>query len=293
MTAAGGESHGHDPVNPLHPPTDPATNSNEPTDSAHLAHALSTEHLAVDATASNALRPRTRDRWAHRRAEPRALAFMWTLYLFVASMLTFAYVGTHGTLSWDVYRPVARLMLVTAAVGIGVLWPMVRLSQLPPQRHVGKSMLADWIVIVLPLAAVILPQAWLAGWPADVVTAVATHLASWALLVAGILMFALGRRTGPMQRSIAMGLCIMLLLAWPIATAVVRSAGGSLPELGDFASPLTMVYQLTADRPYRGHWHTVTAGQWWAILVKCATGLGVCLFGVGCGRGATAGEALD
>ncbi len=291
MSAAGDDSRENAAFNT----DDPAANSHDvsPVDTSLPMEQPVIEHAATDTAAPDPRTVRYRDRWAHRRAEPRALAFMWTLYLFFASMLTFAYVGTHGTLSWDVYRPVARLMLVTAAVGIGILWPMVRLSQLPPERRIGRAMFADWIVIVLPLAAVILPQAWLAGWPADVVTAVAAHLASWALLTAGILIIALSGRATPTARSLAMGVCIVLMLAWPITAAIVRGMGEATPTLGDFASPTTAVYQLTADHPYRGQWHTVMAGQWLSILAACVSGLGVCLFGVACGRGAGRREALD
>lgn len=233
-----------------------------------------------------------RDPWAHRRAEPRALAFMWTLYLFLASMMTFAYVGTHGTLSWDVYRPVARLMLVTATVGVGVLWPMVRLSQAPPRSR--AAMLGDWVVIVLPLTAVILPQAWLAGWPRDVVTALASHLAGWALLVAGVLTVALCGRdaAGAMRRVAAMIACIVLLLAWPAASAAMWALGAEPPAEAALGSPITAIYALTFDQPYRGHWHTVGDGQWWMILAVGCVGLVVFLAAVATRSGEVTRRAL-
>lgn len=260
------EAQPHDPPTPDDPPRQPEQSD------------------AGDASASAPARP---DPWRHRRAEPRALAFMWTLYLFAASMLTFLYVGSQGTLSWDSYRPAAKLMLITAAVGVGVLWPMVRLSQTPPSSRCASAMLGDWLVIVLPLAAVVLPQGWLAGWPMDVVLALAALLSAWAMLAAGVLTWGLCARctrgTSAPRRAITMAVCLGLVLAWPGVAAAMDAAGAFRPAgAWDLGSPLTGVYALTADQPYLGRWTAVTTEQWLTILGIGLVGLTV--WGLAAGR---------
>ena len=105
------------------------------------------------------------DRWAHRRGEPRLFAFLWTLFLLGATLLGFGSLGAIGMIDAGTYRAVARVILVSVAVGVVVVWPMTRLSQVTPARRATRAAFIDFIVIALPLQAVVLPQVFLPfGW---------------------------------------------------------------------------------------------------------------------------------
>src|ERR1043166_1453153 len=100
------------------------------------------------------VRPLVPDPWAHRRGEPRTFAALWLLFLFAATILSVGAVGIFGLMSTDVYRPAARVMLEIVAIGVVVLWPMVRLSQAAPAFPL-RAMLGDAVVVLVPAQAVI------------------------------------------------------------------------------------------------------------------------------------------
>jgi hypothetical protein len=210
------------------------------------------------------------DPWAHRRGEPRTFAAVWLLFLFAATILSVGAVGIFGLVSTDVYRPAARAMLEIIAVGVVILWPMVRLSQEAP-KHPMRSLLSDALVVLIPAQAVIWPQAltWMAGWPTNVVAAVAALIAGWGLLIAGLVAIYFNRspsahaegvaslRAGggsshaPLPRWAMMSLIILLVAAGPLVLALrPQSPKPSADWL--MSSPLTAVYELTRDRSWTG-----------------------------------------
>src|SRR5262249_53298101 len=133
------------------------------------------------------------DIWAHRRAEPRLFAFLWSVYVLIAvmgSILWLARMPAGSTGASSMYSPAARTLLVVIAAGITVLWPMTRLSQAAPERDPVGSALADLLVVQLPVQMVIWPMALLANWPGPVVMAVAMLFLAWGLLTGGILALA-------------------------------------------------------------------------------------------------------
>src|SRR5437867_4288680 len=82
-------------------------------------------------------RPRPRpDPWSHRRGEPRLFAFLWTLFLFAATGITFMTAVSLGGNSADVMRPATRALLALTGAGVVLLWPMVRLSQAPDEHPI-------------------------------------------------------------------------------------------------------------------------------------------------------------
>jgi hypothetical protein len=208
-------------------------------------------------------RPGSRDRWAHRRAEPRMLAFAWTMYLLIATGMSFARVGLAEPVDVQVYRASARALLLTVAIGACILWPMVRLSQALPKRPLWDTF-KDLLVIVAPMQAVIWGQALLSRWPVQSLGAVAIGLAAWTAICGGILAMAMGAGGAPERRLGAM-----------VAIVVVTCAGGAVvlaeglgPRTG-LLSPYTMPWALLGRDLSLGYTLGPTPAQWGAVIGLC------------------------
>lgn len=226
----------------------------------------------------------TGDRWAHRRAEPRPLAFMWTVYLFTATAMTFAAISGAGGLTLDVYRPALRILLMTVAVGVAVVWPMVRLSQSAPVGPAAGASLKDWFAIVAPLQAIVWPQWLLAGWPVRVIAGLAGTLSAWAVLTAGMLALYFAWESGRERRD-ATGRSWMM--AGFVGVAGLGPAGGAvwglLTSMGPgppgrltwwmLSSPLSAVFEITRDEPSGPAVMAV-----WAVAANVAVAGLVCWF---------------
>jgi hypothetical protein len=230
-------------------------------------HVISTQAPAVPAG----------DRWAHRRGEPRTFAAAWILFLFGATVVSVGAVGAFGLLSADVYRPAARVMVEITAVGLAVLWPMVRLSQEAPRSPL-RAMAQDLIVMLGPVQAVVWPQAlfWMAAWPVSVVLCLDLFLCGWGLLVGGLLA---GYFVRPVVRRWAMmALLLLLMLVGPVVAALMRpdAAAAADPALSRPAvewlmtSPLTGVYEITRDRSWTGLHARVDARHWAGVVLVWA-----------------------
>jgi hypothetical protein len=237
-----------------------------------------------------------RDRWAHRRVEPRLLAFLWTMYLFAATGLTLASVRQGWYITPDVYRPAARVLLASLALGVTVLWPMVRLSQEPWPGRQGPATQAtkDLIVILMPAHAVIWPQAWLTGWPLEVVAALAAAITAWAVLTGGILTVAQAglQRAGaaPTGATRAVWMLIFIVIAFAGTLGAAISGPALDPRVRTPAradetlmlSPVTAVFELARDRSYTGRPAAVVTRHWVAIGVTAAAA--VVAWGAGVAR---------
>ncbi|MFN0131514.1 MAG: hypothetical protein ACKVW3_03125 [Phycisphaerales bacterium] len=211
------------------------------------------------------------DPWAHRRGEPRVFAFLWTAFLFAATVLTFVAVASRGHGDVALMRGAARTLMVIVAAGVVVLWPMVRLSQQPP-RNPLTSTAQDLVVVMIPVQAVVWPQwvLWLAHWPADVVGAVASVMLAWGVLVGGVLAMTQQQRALPAARrdqAADPGLWWMA----GIAAAVVMASGLAVAGLSKEAdacrsewmlSPITAVLELTRDRAWTGRSAATTRAHW-------------------------------
>ncbi|MCC6676224.1 MAG: hypothetical protein IT436_03690 [Phycisphaerales bacterium] len=238
------------------------------------------------------------DRWAHRRAEPRPLAFMWTLYLFTATAMTFAAITGVGGLTLDVYRPALRILLMTVAAGVIVVWPMIRLSQTGPAEHPAAAALKDLFAIVVPLQAIVWPQWLLASWPVSVIAGLTGTLTAWAVLASGILALyfrleaARGgygahdedvRGGGFGARASMMLLFVMLAGLGPVigaAWSLLTSLGPGAPGRATWwllSSPLTAIVEITADRP-EGAAAVRGVAAHWAVAANVAVAGLVCWF---------------
>lgn len=221
-------------------------------------------------------RPARGDRWAHRRGEPRLFVFLWTMYLFCATVLTLAAVSAAGYLTVDRYRPAGTLLLATVVAGIVLLWPLVRLSQTMPGTRAGAfaGAVQDYFVVMLPAQAVIWPQWSLAGLPGGVVAALSVNVAAWGLVVGALLAHAtIPRVRGSRDPT---GMSTPGRTAWMLVFVGVAAAGagpllawvgdpsGVLPEARRtwLLSPVTSVFEHLADRSWTGRPAAVTWAHW-------------------------------
>ncbi len=188
----------------------------------------------------------------------------------------------------DVYRPAARRLIVLVAIGLVVLWPLLRLAQHAPARRPVGSVLRDAAVLLVPLALLLLPQSTLAVWPLGVVAWLLAWLATWTLAVGALvaavytLAHAGGRAgaasdTGPGPGSsggprVIVALIVSVAAAWPVAW--LAGTPGSLSAWRDtlepawpwLASPVLGAYDVVADRPWTGRAATVAPGHQRALL---------------------------
>ncbi len=237
--------------------------------------------------------PRTRPDWSHRRGEPRVFALGWTLYLMLCTVLMFGTIAMHPrSLGGELYRPAARTLVVLIAVGIAVLWPMVRLSQAAPERRTPAHVLADVLVLLIPAQALLWPQRVLAGWPLEVIAGQSALLGAWALLIGGVLAGALSlARTGPDARG-GVGAGQMAVRAGAMLGVVALVSVGPLlamregparsPETtlpGWSLSPVLGVYELGRDRLASGQPAEMLPEHWRGIAATAFAGCGVFLWG--------------
>ncbi len=206
----------------------------------------------------------------------------WVCFLFAAAVLSLSLGGALGLVSTDVYRGSARVMLDVVGVGLGVLWPMLRLSQETPAL-VRRAMVQDALVVLGTLQVVALPQMlpWMGAWPSEPVLALGAAYAAWAIVVSGVLGVWWSRPGAPAWLVMA-GLVGMQCVG-PVVTLLSGewSRGPDRAWWGAVAltaSPLTMARELLADRTYLGaaaavdgaHWATIGAvglmgGVLWAL----------------------------
>lgn len=225
--------------------------------------------------------------WSHRRGEPRVFALLWMIYLMVVTALMFASITGALSVSQTITRPAARVMLVATMFGIAIIWPMVRLSQRVPAQGTLASVLRDWVVIIVPMQAVVIPQMFpvLAGWSLGVVLAIDAFLCAWALVIAGLIAMSyrsIGERDHGGRRVLWMLLILLVILAAPVY-GMLSGAGAQLgirdARVGWLMSPLTGIIELARDRNILGQSARIRAEHWRMIGAIACVGAAMCLFG--------------
>lgn len=248
-------------------------------------------------------KPAHLDPWAHRRGEPRLFAVLWMIYVIVAVLGSVQWVLQTTDLSPGAYAPAARIMLAVIAAGATILWPMTRLSQAAPSpaRAIPAAILADVLVVLLPAWMVVVPLVGMAGWPIDIVAALAIMLGGWVYLVGGLLTLALinaeahqaspphaspthvsrSHNTQPAwfgRRGAWMALLLIIvaggLLVYALYVSRSMRSGGvaPIPAWAPMLSIFSAIPALTGHG-MSGPQGAVSPTQWVAILSTC--GLGV------------------
>lgn len=227
------------------------------------------------------------DPWAHRRAEPRTFAFIWTVFLFIATLSAYAVTATTGLGGYDIIRPAARQLLSLVGAGLVLVWPMVRLAQEPDRRPIAGPLL-DLIVILVPVQAIVWPQNawWLNGWPLSVVAAVGAFIAAWAFVIASLI--SISHQTRP---RLSPGVCMLILLGllagahMPMIAGIMSSWPADAPVNGArsswLLSPIAGVFELTRDRTWNANPAQVFPGHW--RMIGMLGGIGLALWMVAFG----------
>jgi hypothetical protein len=210
------------------------------------------------------------DRWAHRRGEPRTFAFLWTLYLLMATVMMFWKVLRTGVPTLDIYRPSIRGLLVAATLGATAVWLMVRMCQESPAGRRVWHALADVMVLMFPLQAVLWPQLFLAQWSFEVILAVDLLIMGWVVATAAVLVRGWELRGG--WRAGPVGAWIVVLSAGPLIGMTARALSAAGTGLGVWAmsSPLTGVYHLTHVEAGSSRRGEVAGWEWQAIATTWA-----------------------
>ncbi|GJM19368.1 MAG: hypothetical protein DHS20C14_15810 [Phycisphaeraceae bacterium] len=209
--------------------------------------------------------PKGRPDWSHRRGEPRLFAVLWLVYLMSATVVMLAMIGAARALSPSVTRPAATMLMVVCMVGVCVLWPALRLSQLAPRRA-ARSVAADLPVVLVPVCALIVPQGFwfLSDWSWGVVVALCGFFAAWGLVVGALLAIALGTvgrgdadaPPGIGRTAWTLGF-VVLVVAAPVLVGLgvfggPEASGVHAARPGWLFSPVTAVMDLVRDRSAGG-----------------------------------------
>ena len=232
--------------------------------------------------------------WSHRRGEPRVFVLLWTIYLMFCAAAMFARSG--GMVAFDpvAFRPSARMGLLMMMVGVGLLWPLMRLSQAMPREGGVRATLKDAGIIIVTGHALILPQLWLARWDGQVVLALSVLFVLWTLLTGAVIACTQGPPTAgeegePRTGTRAAGVlcCLALVLSGGL---VALADAGRAPGADAIASrparmlsPMTAIYEIARDRPWTGRAAMIgpahraslgatalaAAGAWGVALVAC------------------------
>jgi len=170
----------------------------------------------------------------------RHVMLAWCLWLL----------GSWGTTLWvDRTAPALRWMIFAAAVGLMIMWPMLRLSQpgdpprprkkknentRTPARHASacratptlrrlsspRLILQDWFSLMVVLQATIWPLSVTGQWSTIQTAWLDGAIAAWSLLAAAIT--AWGRRSQrAIHRTLAMTIIVLLFVGEPIVQAIV------------------------------------------------------------------------
>jgi hypothetical protein len=236
------------------------------------------------------LRKRKGDPWAHRKAEPRFFALYWSLYLMVAALLTIFAVRSVGMPSRVQFTFGCQAMVFLAVIGACVLFPMTRLSQYRP-RNPLRALIVDMLIVVLPIAAVIVPMPMLTNWPLPIAGALILLVVSWTTLTTAPVYWALrDPDQTPATRGLAMlailcaiglGPLLTVLAGWmglvPPATPAAPGGGGGVGGLGGglfaYASPFTAAPAITASPPNMRA--ALSAFEWLLIALPMMLSIGV------------------
>lgn len=233
------------------------------------------------------------DRWAHRRGEPRGFAVLWMVFLLVSTLLVFLTLGDPVRVTAEGYREGARMLITVISIGITVLWPMLRLSQIGAVGGGPVVIGKDLVILLVPLQAVLWPQAIITGWTLQAVAASAVVLVSWALIVGAMLAVALGpgrrvrayempldpdasERPG-LERSLWMVSILSVIGAGPVFLICLRALGGGgsddLEQTLRMSSPLTAPWEILKNRIWTGHHAVIGAAHWrMAWMTACVAG---------------------
>ncbi|GAB5495110.1 MAG: hypothetical protein Phyf2KO_01900 [Phycisphaerales bacterium] len=249
------------------------------------------------------------DRWAHRRGEPRGFAVLWMAFLLISTLAVFLTFGDPMRVTAEGYREGARMLVTVISIGITVMWPMIRLSQVSPVGGGTTMVVKDLIILLIPLQAVLWPQVVITGWTVSAVAASNLLLISWALIVGAFLAIALGSGRRPrlgeqkldadyqakkvgLERTFWMLGLLVAVLIGPGLHLTLQSVGQAHSDdaqlLLRMSSPLTAPWEMLQSRIWTGQHAVVGPAHWRAAwMTACLAVSAWILVGIIRGTGAS------
>ena len=179
-----------------------------------------------------------------RSRDSRTFALLWAAYLMAVTGLTAYRAGSMSGMGVEGVRATGRMLLACAAGGMAALWPMVRLSQAPPDKPRAVAV-ADVISILAPTQAILWTMHFVVAWGWRASLATGALLTSWGVLIAGVVLW--GQMPGRGPRALWMAACLGLALVGPgawVAFGLVSGHPGM--EAALLGSPISGVYAITA-----------------------------------------------
>ncbi len=173
------------------------------------------------------------------------LMLAWCGWLMVSWLINLA-IDPPTELTLLSMIPAVRWMLISALVGMALAWPALRLSQPTPARP-STATVVD-LVSLLAILQVVLwagrllvnlgvrDAGWI-GWTVERVLVLDLAMAAYAAPIG--LVVDVGRRAGGAGRTIAMLLCVGLMMGGPLLAVAI---GG---PVGRFLAPMAVVWQLS------------------------------------------------
>lgn len=204
------------------------------------------------------------DPWKHRKGEPRVFTLLWTAYLMLAAFGTLLSAQALGVPRAGQFTWGARSLLVLIAIGVSVLWPVTRLSQVAAQRPI-RALLADLIVIMLPIVAVLIPLPLMTSWSLPVAGGLGLMLLSWACVAATVIWLGWRQRSHWARGIATLGVIAIAALGPALELFLIWLGYASRPWWIAMASPTTAVFALT--HAASGLAVRMTAGEWLACLL--------------------------
>ncbi len=144
----------------------------------------------------------------------------WSGWLLVSWAVNLAIDGPVRVTS-DTMLPAVRWMLMSAVVGMVLVWPVLRLAW-AEGRHPAARAISDLVVLVLVFQVVIWPLRMLVDWTTAQAVMINLAIAVWALPIG--LWVCLGLRSGPTGRTVAMAACVVTLAGPALARLVFPTA---------------------------------------------------------------------
>ena len=196
---------------------------------------------------------------------PRGLIFLASIWLVVSWAVAIGF-RTPVEASSASYTPGVRLMLISAAIGLIIGWPLLRLSQSRAEYPLTQTLL-DLIVLFALVQVVIWPLRLVTPWSPARTAALDATLVVWTILAGSLVASATGtHRTGP--RNVAIIACVAMCLIGPVLAMIgVRGSAttGLTPRLLEIG-PLLEIHTLS-----HGGRTAPSSGQWaWISLVALA-----------------------
>jgi len=179
------------------------------------------------------------------------------------------------TLSISPPAVAARWMVFSSAVGLMVLWPLLRLSQDLPARTGVQQALWDWLCLNLAFQAAIWPLQVNVSWSLWQVVWIDAAIAAWSLLTGALIALGIQWRGGA-GRMFAMAMCLAMLIGEPLIIWLINLARPGDPIGWTLRiSPLSALGDLTSRDPQGWSLHiiavVVAAAALWSIAARRAS----------------------